>query len=90
MNRYINWFPQVSVKPRASGQTVMNSYDWNRGTRKLNIRSARIEDNFENKKCFAVCNSPIPNVNVITAVQVKNINSTLNSMVDRKTTEVLY
>ena len=39
MNRYINWFPQVSVKPRASGQTVMNSYDWNRETRKLNIRS---------------------------------------------------
>ena len=39
MNRYINWFPQVSVKPRASVQTVMNSYDWNRETRKLNIRS---------------------------------------------------
>ena len=33
MNRCLNWFPQ------APGQTVMNSYDWNRETRKLNIRS---------------------------------------------------
>ena len=47
MNRYLNWFPQVSVKPRRNSYEQLWLEQGNEKT-KHTFEIARMEDDFEN------------------------------------------